>query len=287
MPPGKLPPHANLASRVRTVQGNEIPWLGLGVYLTPPGEVTLRAVKDALDVGYRHIDTATLYGNEADVGAAVRESGLAREEVFVTTKLWYTDHGYDAALAATQKSLERLALGWIDLYLIHSPRAPSPEARLDSWRALERLRRDGVCRAIGVSNYSVRHLEELRAASDTVPAVNQVEMHPFVYDPELERYCADRGILLEAYSPLTRGQRLSDPEIGRIAAAHGKSPAQVLVRWGLQHGMVEIPKSVHRERIRENADVFDFALSAAEMARLDALSGGGHISGWGDTRQIP
>ncbi|MGP8077504.1 MAG: aldo/keto reductase [Thermoplasmata archaeon] len=283
----ELPPGAPIGSRVRINSGTEIPWLGLGVFQTPVGETTHRAVRDALSVGYRMIDTATLYGNEADVGAAVRESGLAREEVFVTTKLWYTDHGFDSAQAAARASLERLGLGWIDLYLIHSPRANSPDERIASWRALEKLQREGVCRAIGVSNYSVRHLEELRAHTEVVPAVNQVEMHPFVYDPELFAYCEGRGIRIEAYSPLTRGKRLDDPVLNEIATAIHRTPAQVLLRWGLEHGLVEIPKSVHRERIVENAGVFDFSLGARDLARLDALRAGAHVSGWGDTRQIP
>lgn len=282
-----VPSGATLASRVRTNQGVAIPWLGLGVYKTPPGPTTERAVRDALEIGYRLIDTATLYENERDVGAAVRASGLRRDEVFVTTKLWHTDQGYDAALAAARASLARLDLGWIDLYLIHSPRAPSPEARLGSWRALEQLRAEGAVRAIGVSNYSVRHLEEIAAAGGTVPAVNQVEMHPFVYDPALFEHCARRDIRLEAYSPLTRGLRLDDRTVGEVARAHDRSPAQVLIRWGLEHGLVEIPKSVRRERIAENAAVFDFALSDGERDRLDGLRGGGHISGWGDTSEIP
>ena len=282
-----LPAGADLGSRVRTNQGVEIPWVGLGVFQTPPGAVTRTAVTDALAIGYRHIDTAALYGNEADVGEAIRASGVPREEVFVTTKLWYTEHGYERAKAACRASLERLGLGWIDLYLIHAPRAPSPEERLASWRALEELQRDGLCRAIGVSNYAVRHLDELLERSGVVPAVNQVEMHPFVYDPALFRYCADHRIVLEAYSPLTRGRRLDDPTVAAVAAAHGRTPAQVLVRWGLEHGVVEIPKSVRRERIAENAAVFDFALTEGELARLDALRGTERISGWGDTSAIP
>jgi diketogulonate reductase-like aldo/keto reductase len=282
-----LPAGATVGSRVRLNQGVEIPWLGLGVYQTAPGETTRGAVREALSAGYRMIDTATLYANESDVGAAIRSSGVPREEVFVTTKLWYTDHGYDAALAAAAKSLERLGLGWIDLYLIHSPRAPSPADRLASWRALEKLQQDGVCRAIGVSNYAVRHLEELAAVARVVPAVNQVEMHPFAYDPELFRYCEAHGIRLEAYSPLTRGQRLDDPTVRAIAAAKHRTPAQVMIRWGLEHGAVEIPKSIRRERIVENASVFDFSLSRAELERLDALRGSGRVSGWGDTSQIP
>lgn len=282
-----LPKGTRIDSRVRTNQGPEIPWLGLGVFQTEPGATTRNSVREALAAGYRLIDTAKLYGNEADVGAAVRASGLAREEVFVTTKLWYTDHGFESAQAEARASRDRLDLGWIDLYLIHSPKAPSPEDRIASWRALEKLQREGVCRAIGVSNYSVRHLEELGAHASVVPAVNQVEMHPFVYDPELFAYCEAHGIRLEAYSPLTRGKRLDDPVLTEIAAAKRRTPSQILIRWGLEHGLVEIPKSTRAERIRENAAVFDFSLSAAEVARLDALRGGGHVSGWGDTSQIP
>jgi methylglyoxal/glyoxal reductase len=276
----------SLSTRFPLNQGPSIPCLGLGVFQSEPGAVTRRAVGWALEEGYRHIDTAAMYGNEADVGEAVRASHLPRDEVFVTTKLWHTDHGFEAGQLAGAKSLERLGLGYIDLYLIHWPRAKSPEERLGSWRALEKLQKDGACRAIGVSNYTVRHLEELRTHGGVVPAVDQVEFHPFVFDPELLAYCAQRGIRLEAYSPLTRGRRLDDPTIAAIAAAHHRSPAQVLVRWGLQHGIVEIPKSVQRDRIRENARVFDFALAPDEMARLDGLRGGGRVGAW-NPAEIP
>ncbi|HTT72586.1 MAG TPA: aldo/keto reductase [Thermoplasmata archaeon] len=271
-------PPTSLRSRVRLNQGTEIPWVGLGVFLSEPGPTTERAVRAALAAGYRMIDTAAMYRNEEDVGRAVRASGLAREEVFVTTKLWFSEQGYESALRAGRESLARLGLGYIDLYLIHWPRAPTPQHRLDSWRALERLREEGVCRAIGVSNYAIRHLEELAAVATVVPAVDQVEMHPWVYDPELIAYLDAHGIRTEAYSPLTRGRSLNDPTVGAIAAARGRSPAQVLIRWGLQHGIVEIPKSTRPERIEENARVFDFALSADEMARLDALRGGPRVT---------
>lgn len=265
-------------SRLRTGQGLELPRLGFGVFQVPPGEATRTAVGHALDAGYRLIDTAAMYANEEDVGTAVRASGIPREEIVVTSKLWHTDHGYARALEAGRRSQERLGLGPIDLYLIHWPRAESPELRLESWRALERLRADGVVRAIGVSNYTVRHLEELRAASDIVPAVDQLEFHPFVYDPEILRYAAAHGVVLEAYSPLTRGRRLDDRRIAAIAGAHRRSPAQVLLRWGLQHGLVELPRSVRPERIRENAAVFDFELTPADMGSLDALAGGGRVT---------
>lgn len=221
-----------------------------------------------------------MYGNEADVGEAIRASGIPREEVFVTTKLWHTDHGFEPAQAAARASLARLGLGWIDLYLIHWPRANSPADRLGSWKALEKLQREGLCRAIGVSNYTVRHLEELRAAWEIPPAVDQVELHPFVFDPELIAYCERHTIRPEAWSPLTRGRHFDDPVVRAIAEAHQRTPAQVLVRWGLQHGSVEIPKSIHRERIVENAQVFDFTLTPTEMERLDALRGGGRVGAW-------
>jgi len=275
-----VPAGATIASRVRLNQGVEIPWLGLGVFQTEPGAVTRQAVSYALEAGYRLIDTAAMYGNEADVGEAVRASGLAREEVFVTTKLWHTDHGYEPALRAGKASAGRLGLGPIDLYLIHWPRANSPQARLDSWKALITLQRDGLCRSIGVSNYTVRHLEELLGHSEVVPAVNQVEFHPFVFDPELVRYCDRHGIRLEAWSPLTRARRMDHPTVAAIAAAHHRTAAQVLIRWGLEHGILEIPKSVHRERIRENAQVFDFSLSPSEVAALDGLRGGPRVGMW-------
>jgi methylglyoxal/glyoxal reductase len=275
-----FPAHASITTRVRLNQGPEIPWLGLGVFQTEPGPTTRHAVAYALEEGYRAIDTAAMYGNEADVGEAIRSSGIPRDEVFVTTKLWHTDHGYEPALRAGRASAQRLGLGAIDLYLIHWPRANSTQDRLDSWRALEELHRQGLCRAVGVSNYTVRHLEELLGHSNLVPAVNQVEFHPFVYDPELLRYCEAHGIRLEAWSPLTRARRMDDPTIVTIAAAHHRTPAQVLIRWGLEHGILEIPKSIHRERIHENAQVFDFSLTASEMEALDGLRGGPRVGMW-------
>jgi len=280
-----LPLHG-IGSRVPLRHGGSIPVLGLGVFQSPPGPETRQAVAWALEEGYRLIDTAAMYGNEADVGDAVRSSGIPREEVFVTTKLWYTDHGYEPAKQAAQRSLKALGLGYLDLYLIHWPRANSPEDRLGSWRALEELQQEGVARAIGVSNYAIRHLEELRGHATTPPAVNQVEFHPFVYDPELLRYCDDHGIRMEAYSPLTRNRRLDDPTVAEIARAEERTPAQVLIRWGLQHGVIEIPKSIRRERIQENSRVFEFELSPAEMARLDALRDRRRVTQW-DPAEIP
>lgn len=271
-----LPAH-HVSPRLRLSRGTDIPVLGLGVYQSPPGPVTHQAVAWALELGYRHIDTAALYENESDVGLAVRASGISREEIFVTTKLWHTEQGFERSQAAARASLDRLGLSYVDLYLIHSPRANSPQDRLDSWRGLEKLRREGVCRAIGVSNYSVRHLEELRASSDATPEVNQVEFHPFIFDPELAAYCKRHGIVLEAWAPLTRGRRFEDAKLRSIADAHRRTPAQILLRWGIEHGFVVIPKSVHRERIEENAGIFDFSLTMAEVARLDTLSDGGRV----------
>ena len=283
MTPGAI---SGLDSRVRTNQDLDLPRLGLGVFQVPPGDVTRQAVRWALAAGYRLIDTAAMYGNEEDVGEAVRASGVPREEIVVTTKLWHTDHGFESAQAAARRSQQRLGLGPIDLYLIHWPRAESPAERLGSWKALEKLRRDGVVRAVGVSNYAVRHLEELGAATDLAPSVNQVEFHPFVYDPDLLRYCERSRIVVEAYSPLTRGRRLADPRIAAVAAAHDKSPAQVLLRWGLQHGLVELPRSTREARIRENAAVFDFELGPEEMEQLDRLRDGGRVTAW-DPATIP
>ena len=225
--------------------GQEIPVLGLGVYQTPAGRVTQEAVKFALKTGYRHVDTASLYGNEEDVGRGVRDGGVPREQVFVTTKLWNRDHGYDSALSACDKSLRRLGLGYIDLYLIHWP---VTELRGETWKALMELQRRGSCRAIGVSNYTVRHLQELLGGSDVTPAVNQVEFNPFLYQKELLRFCDGKGIQLEAYSPLTRGHKLDHPVVLDVARRYSKSPAQVMIRWGLQHGLVVIPKSAHPPR---------------------------------------
>ncbi len=265
---------------LRLNQGIEIPQLGLGVFQSPPGDATYHAVRWALEAGYRHIDTAALYQNEADVGRAIRDSGLDRKEVFVTTKMWYTEHGFESAQRAAKASLERLGLSYVDLYLIHWPRVDPPSLRLDTWRGLETLQKEGLARAIGVSNYTIRHLEELVGYSTVLPAVDQVEFHPFIYDPTLLAYCKDHGILVEAWSPLTRARWLDNPAIVAIANAHGKSPAQVLLRWGVEHGLIVLPKSVHKERIIENAAIFDFTLRAEEVVKLDALFDDQRVGMW-------
>jgi len=268
-------------STVRLNNGVEIPRVGLGVWQSPRGAQTQDAVRAALQFGYRHVDTARVYGNEHDVGAAVRESGIPREEVFVTTKLWNEDQGYDAALRAFDASMKRLDLEYIDLYLIHWP---VPGKRLESWRALEKILAGGRVRAIGVSNFMVRHLEELLGRG-RVPAVNQIEVSPFLQQREVRALCEKHGIVVEAYSPLTRGQRLGHPVVVEVAERVQRSPAQVLLRWGLQHGLVVLPKSTHSERIAENGALFDFELAAAEMAKLDALEEG-LVTGW-DPRNAP
>ena len=254
--------------------GVAIPAVGLGTYLAPGPEAGA-AVEHALRIGYRHVDTARLYKNEREIGAALRASDVPREAVFVVTKLWNSDHGYDAALAAFDASLARLGLDYVDLYLIHFP---VESLRGDSWRALERIYADGRARAIGVSNYTIRHLRELLDDCEVVPAVNQVEFSPYLYQRELLTFCRDHGIQLEAYSSLTRGEKLADPPLVAVAARHAKTPAQVLLRWTLQHRIIVIPKSVRRRRIAENAALFDFELSPAEMATLDALDEGLRVS---------
>ncbi len=223
----------------------------------------------ALESGYRLVDTARIYGNEADVGVAVRETGLPREEIFVTTKVWNSDQGYDPTIRACEESLRRLGLDYLDLYLVHWP---VEGLRIETWKAMTALMKQGKCRAIGVSNYTIRHLQELLERADVVPAVNQVEFHPFLYQEKLLEFCRMNNIQLEAYSPLTRGERLNDPRVLALAAKHDRTPAQVLIRWGLQHSLVLIPKSAKKERIIENSRVFDFALSSEEMQLLDSLN---------------
>jgi diketogulonate reductase-like aldo/keto reductase len=262
--------------------GAAIPRVGLGVYRARPGAGTRSAILAALELGYRHIDTAAAYGNEADVGHAVRESGIPRERIFVTTKLWNEDQGFDRARRAFDASLDRLGLEWVDLYLLHWP---VPKRRLDSWRALEALHEQGRARAIGVSNFMVPHLEELRAAARVPPAVNQIEVHPFLQQRDVRAWCAAHGVVVEAYSPLTKGRRLAHPVVAQVAEEVHRTPAQVLLRWGLQRDMVVLPKSVHPERMAENFALFDFALPAAALARLDALEEGA-ATGW-DPREQP
>jgi diketogulonate reductase-like aldo/keto reductase len=268
-----------LRSRLKLNSGAEMPVLGLGVWNIASGGPTRKAVKAAFEAGYRLVDTAKMYGNEDDVGAAVRESGLPRDEVFITTKLWNSDHGYESTLRAYDASVKRMGLPFVDLYLVHWP---VPRLRQETWRAMERLVREGKVVSVGVSNYMVPHLEELLASSDVVPAVNQIELSPFLYPRDVVDFCVKHGIAVEAYSPLTRGHRLSDRRLRSLSEKYDRSPAQVLIRWGLQHGFIEIPKSARPERIRKNAAVFDFEISPEDMRALDSLSEGLHTS-WDPT----
>lgn len=261
--------------------GATIPTLGLGVWQAGRGGETRDAVKMALRHGYRHVDTARIYNNESEVGEGIRASELRREDVFVTTKLWNDDHGFDQALRAFDASLNRLGLEYVDLYLVHWPVGGK---RLDTWRALERLKGEGRAKHIGVSNYLVPHLEELFAHAKELPEVNQIEVHPFLQHRDTRALCSEKGIVVEAYSPLTHGRRLGDPRITAIGKAIGKTNAQVLLRWGVQHGMVTLPKSVREERIVENGAIFDFELDADAMQQLDALDEGSAV-GWDPRNQ--
>jgi 2,5-diketo-D-gluconate reductase A len=249
--------------------GVRMPQLGFGVFQVPDDD-TAAAVSAALAAGYRSIDTAAIYGNEAGTGRALAESGIAREELFVTSKVWVADLGYDATLAAYESSLEKLGLDYLDLYLIHWP-APATDGYLESWRALEKLLRDGRVRAIGVSNFLPEHLEKLIGLGGTVPAVNQVELHPALQQRDVAASNAAHGVATEAWSPLAQGAVLTEPAVTAIAAGHGVSPAQAILRWHLQQGRIIIPKSVTPARIRENLDVFGFELADTELAVIDAL----------------
>lgn len=264
---------------IRLNSGATMPRVGLGVWQS--SGKTKSAVLAALQAGYRHIDTAAVYGNEAQVGAALAESGVPRDQVFVTSKLWNNDQGYDKALLAFDASMKRLKLDYLDLYLLHWPVAP---LRLESWRALEQLASEKRVRSIGVSNFLLPHLRELRAHARVLPAVNQIELSPFLQRRETVSLCEELGIALAAYSPLTRGERLGHPAVTEIAEQVGRSPAQVLLRWGLQHGFIVLPKSVTPARIQENARLFDFALDAQAMSRLDALEEG-LVTGWDPATQ--
>jgi methylglyoxal/glyoxal reductase len=265
----------DMDSTVTLNNGVEMPHLGLGTYRLDSPRQTRQVVLWALEEGYRLVDTAKYYGNERDIGAALAESGVPREELFVTTKLWNDDHGYDSTIRACRRSTEDLGLDYLDLYLIHWP---VPGQRDESWRAMEWLLDEGLCRAVGVSNYMVNHLEELLAGSRTVPAVNQVEFHPCLYQGELLGFCRANGIQLQAYSPLARTRGFGDPVVREVSARYGKTPAQIYLRWSLQHEVAVIPKSSNRERLKENTDVFDFSISPGDMRLLDSLSRDLHVS---------
>ncbi|MCA1039231.1 aldo/keto reductase [Bacillus infantis] len=259
----------SLQDTTKLHNGVEMPWFGLGVFKVQEGTEVIDSVKAAIKNGYKSIDTAAIYGNEEGVGQAIKESGAQREELFITTKVWNSEQGYDSTLAAFDESLSKLGLEYVDLYLIHWPVKGKYK---DTWRALEKLYKDGRVRAIGVSNFHVHHLEDLLETAEIVPMVNQVEYHPHLAQLELREFCKQKGIQLEAWSPLKQGQLLDEPVITEIAEKHKKSPAQIILRWDLQNEVITIPKSVKEHRIIENADIFDFELSSEDMEKIDALN---------------
>ena len=260
------------APRLPLADGSSIPQLGYGLYKVPAADAA-RLCLDAIDAGYRHLDTAAFYGNEREVGEAVRASGLARDELFVTSKVWKDDNGYDSALRAFDESMRRFALDRLDLFLIHWP-VPSTDRYVDTWRALIRLRDEGRVRSIGVSNFHPHHIERLVAETGETPVVNQVELHPWLPQAALREFGAARGIRTEAWSPLARGRVLGTPLLDDLAAKHGRSPAQVVLRWHVQLGNIVIPKASRPERIRENLDVFGFELDADDLSAIASLDSG-------------
>ncbi|XP_062509604.1 glyoxal reductase-like [Corticium candelabrum] len=255
-------------STVLLNDGTSIPLFGLGVYRSQPGEETEDAVRWALQYGYRHVDTASRYRNEESVGRAVMDSGISREEIFITTKIFNDDHGYEKTLAAGRASLAKLGTGYIDLLLMHAP----GEQTVSTWQAMIQLKEEGVCRSVGVSNFGVHHLEELHKATGVTPSVNQIEVSPYLQRRDIVDYCQAHGIAVEGYSPLTKGVKLDDPMLVKIAAKYpGKTTAHVLIRWSVQQRYITIPKSAKKERIQANIDVFDFNLDEEDMAELETL----------------
>lgn len=257
----------NINSKLFLNNKIQIPQLGLGTYLSKPEDV-VRAVKYAIKIGYRSIDTAALYQNEEGVGKAIRESEVTREKLFITSKVWNSDQGYDATLRAFDESLQKLGLEYLDLYLIHWP----VEGKyVDTWRAMEQLYHNGKIRAIGVSNFLIHHLENLIAATDVVPAINQYEFHPYLQQRSLLEFCRNNDIQVEAWAPIMRGRAGTEPVLIDLGKKYGKSPEQIILRWDIQQNIITIPKSVHENRIRENAEIFDFELSDEDMSKINAL----------------
>ncbi|MCI0181961.1 aldo/keto reductase [Sulfoacidibacillus ferrooxidans] len=262
--------HAALTSSTTLNNGVNMPWLGLGVWESKEGGEVENAVLSAIEQGYRHIDTAAIYGNEAGVGKAIKDSGIAREELFITTKLWNARQGYESTLEAFEESRKKLGVDYVDLYLIHWPVAGK---YLETWRAFEKLYKDGLVRAVGVSNFQPRHLQDVMDHYEVKPAVNQVEFHPYLTQRDLYTFCRQQGIQLEAWSPLMRGgDMLGHPLLQHLAGKYSKTPAQIVLRWDLDQEVVTIPKSVRAARILENAQVFDFHLSEEEIAQITALN---------------
>lgn len=259
----------DLISVKKLNNGVNMPWFGLGVWQVEDGNEAIDSVKAALKSGYRAIDTAAAYGNEESVGKAIKESGIARDELFITSKVWNKDQGYESTLAAFEETMKKLDLDVLDLYLIHWPVAGKYK---DTWRAMEKLYKDGRIRAIGVSNFQTHHLDDLLADAEVVPAVNQVEFHPLLTQTELLAYSEEKGIQLEAWSPLAQGKLFDNEVIKEIADKYGKEPAQVILRWVLDKGVVVITRSVKEKRIASNAEIFDFKLTVEEIDRISALN---------------
>ncbi len=251
-----------------------MPWLGFGVFQIQDGDGVEDAVQSALETGYRSIDTAAVYGNECGVGKAIRESNIPREDIFLTTKVWNSEQRASRTLSAFEESLERLKTNYVDLYLVHWPVSG---CYLETWRVMEEIYQSGRAKAIGVSNFLIPHLEDVLRDSEIVPAVNQVEFHPYLVQPELLKFCQNHKIQFEAWSPLMQGQIVNVETVQKIAEKYQKTPAQIALRWNLQHGVVTIPKSIHPNRITENAQIFDFEISQEDMQLLDALDQGKHF----------
>jgi len=248
--------------------GTQMPYLGLGTFKSKDGKEVFDAVSYALEIGYRQIDTAAIYGNEEGVGKAIKASGIPREEIFLTSKLWNSEQGYEKALKAFDESLKRLQTDYLDLYLIHWP---VPGKYKDSWKALEYLCRQGSAKSIGVSNFLQHHLEDLMLEAESMPTVNQVEFHPHLVQADLLDFCKSNSIQFEAWSPIMKGKATDIELLEELSEKYGKTPVQIVLRWDLQKGVVSIPKSVHKERIKENSEIFDFELSQDDINRIDAL----------------
>ncbi|WP_248929207.1 aldo/keto reductase [Paenibacillus hamazuiensis] len=259
----------SLQSATTLHNGVNMPWVGLGVWKVDNGREVEQAVQWAIAAGYKSIDTAAVYGNEEGVGRALKQSGASREQLFITTKVWNSDQGYDSTLAAYEESCRKLGLDYVDLYLVHWPVKGKYK---ETWRALEKLYKDGKVRAIGVSNFQIHHLQDVMADCEVVPMVNQVEYHPLLQQRELLAFCKEHRIQMEAWSPLMQGNSLDHPVLRELAAKYGRTPAQIVLRWDLQNGVVTIPKSVNESRIRENADLFGFELSAEDMDKIASMN---------------
>ncbi|MGM9926000.1 MAG: aldo/keto reductase [Bacillus sp. (in: firmicutes)] len=258
-----------LQDTVTLHNGVKMPTFGLGVYKMEDGEQVVHSIKSAVKAGYRSIDTASFYKNEEGVGQAIKEAGVPREQLFITTKVWNDDQGYESTLTAFEESLKKLDVDYIDLYLVHWP---VPGKYKETWKAMEKIYRDGKAKAIGVCNFHIHHLEDLLEDAEIAPMVNQVELHPLLSQADLRDYCAAKNIAVEAWSPLGRGRLLDQPELVKLAAKYQKSVAQIILRWDLQSNIITIPKSTKEQRIKENADIFDFELSVDDMKIIDGLN---------------